>query len=425
MPDAPRCLIPTSPSPAPGADASRPLFVGSEVGALRRVIVHRPGGELRRVTPKNKRELLFDDVVWVNRARREHDAFVAVMRSRGVEILYLHELLAQTLAIAEVRDSVIRDTLQTERVEPELRPPLAAWLSALPAPDLAEWLVRGITLRELPLGSRSGLQAANLGAAETFVVTPLPNHVYTRDTSAWAYGGVSVHRMAKPSRRRESIHINAIYAHHPEFAGSEYHRWGGDPAGGESLEGGDILVIGHGCVLVGFGERTRPAAIERYARRLLGAGAATRVIAVALPVKRSTMHLDTVMSMVDTDAFVITGALRDSLVGHSIVEGRGALRVAREDDLLSAISRALDLPRLRLLTAGPSDSVSRREQWEMGNNTLALAPGVVVAFEHNTATNSCLEAAGVEVLTVPGSELARGHGGPRCMSCPIERAGVS
>jgi arginine deiminase len=163
-------------------------------------------------------------------------------------------------------------------------------------------------------------------------LAPLPNHVYTRDTSAWAFGGVSVHRMAKPSRRRESTHIDAIYEHHPKFAGSEFHRWGEGPRGGESLEGGDILVVANGCVLVGYGERTRPAAIERYARRLLSARAATRVIVVALSVKRSTMHLDTVMSMVDTDAFVIDGALIDSLVGHSLVERRGALRVTREDD---------------------------------------------------------------------------------------------
>jgi arginine deiminase len=422
----------TSPSPAPPmprpaspvtpAAAERSLFVGSEVGALQRVIVHRPGGELRRVTPKNKRELLFDDVVWVNRARQEHDAFVAALRSCGAEVLYLHELLAQTLAISEVRESVIRDTLAVERVAPELGPALAAWLSALPAEDFAEWLVRGITLKELPL--RRGLLArADLGAGEAFVVAPLPNHVYTRDTSAWAYGGVSVHRMAKPSRRRESIHINAIYEHHPAFAGSRHHRWGEGPVGGESLEGGDILVIGNGCVLVGFGERTRPAAVERYARQILSAGAATRVIAIALPVMRSSMHLDTVMTMVDSDAFVINATLKDRLIGHSIVEARGALRVTREDDLFSAIARALEVPQLRLVS--PGQSVSRREQWEMGNNTLALAPGVVVAYEHNTATNSCLQESGIEVLTVPGSELARGHGGPRCMSCPIARAAVS
>ncbi len=413
----------TPPAPVPPTAADRPLFVGSEVGVLRRVIVHRPGGELRRVTTKNKRELLFDDVMWVNRARQEHDAFVGAMRSRCVEVLYLHELLAETLGIPEARGSVIHDTLRIARVRPELRPALAGWLSLLPAEELARWLVSGITYAELPFAADS--RAPGQSVADNFVLAPLPNHVYIRDTSAWAYGGVSVHRMAKPSRRRESLHISAIYEHHPAFAACRYDRWGEGPAGGESLEGGDIIVIGNRCVLVGFGERTRPAAIERYASRLLAAGAASRVIAIALPVKRSTMHLDTVMTMVDRDAFVINGGLRDSLIGYSIVERRGGLRVTQEADLFGAIAGALEVAQLRLVVAKPSGIVSRREQWEMGNNTLALAPGVVIAFEHNRATNACLEDAGIEVLTVPGSELARGHGGPRCMSCPIERDGVS
>jgi arginine deiminase len=307
----------TAPAPAGAAASSAAprLYVGSEVGLLRRVMLHRPDLELRRLTPTNKDELLFDDVLWVKRARQEHDAFADALTERGVEVLYLHELLAETLAIAEARERVLRQTLETAAVGPRLGPALAEWLGSLRPAELARWLIGGIAYDELPFASDA--LPVRVAAPGTFVLAPLPNHLFTRDTSAWCYHGVSVHAMAKPARRRESIHLDAIYRHHPLFAGVEHEVWSDGLGGQAYLEGGDILVVGNGCVLIGMGERTRPAAVELYATRLFNAGAATRVIAVVLPAQRSSMHLDTVMTMVDRDAFTIYPELKDSMIGYS------------------------------------------------------------------------------------------------------------
>jgi arginine deiminase len=274
-------------------------FVGSEVGTLRRVLLHRPDRELERLTPRNKDELLFDDVLWVKRARQEHDTFADTLAERGVEVLYLQKLLAETLELAAARDEVLDATIAAAALGPHLGPALRDWLTGRDASELAEWLIGGMALHELPFVSSA--LAAQVPRADAFVLPPLPNHLFTRDTSAWIYGGVSVNAMAKPARRREAIHLAAIYRHHLLFAGA-HETWSNGLAGPAELEGGDVLVIGRGAVLIGMGERTRPGAVELLAERLFSAGAATRVIAVAMPEQRSTMHLDTVMTQVDTDA---------------------------------------------------------------------------------------------------------------------------
>ena len=402
------------------------LGVHSEVGALRQAIVHRPGLELTRLTPDNIESMLFDDVLWAARAGEEHDVFVGVLRDHGVQVHYFAQLLAEALDVPQGRQEVLDLVCTEERVGPSLVGQIREMADDVDGGTLATYLIGGITKADLHPKKPHSLLWASLSYND-FVLPPLPNHLFQRDNVSWVYGGVTINPMAKAARQRETINSRAIYRHHPLFVDATFDVWLGRedrdllPA---SLEGGDVHVIGNETVLIGMGERSSPMAIELLATELFNAHAAKRVVVVELPKSHAFMHLDTVMTMIDNDTFIVYPYLNGEIRSWTLTRHDDHLKVKRNDDVWKAIAEALDIDKLRVLAVDEDERAAQREQWDDGTNFLAVAPGVVVGWDRNVATNKMLTKNGIEVLGVSGSELGRGRGGPRCMTCPIQRDAI-